>query len=297
MRWVEVAITTTPQAAEAVANILLETRAGGVWEERLRPGQVVLRAYLPVGPASDVVLRVIARRVRDLSRVGLQVGPGRIRTRVVEDEGWAYAWKRYIRPQPIGRRLWITPTWETEPAPPGRVVVELDPGMAFGTGLHPSTRQCLEVLEDYLKGGETVLDVGTGSGILAIAAARLGAARVVAVDVDPVAVEVATANVAHNGVADRVQVRPGTFLRGVSERGDLIVANLTADLHLEFVGEAAAHLRPGGLLAAGGIGADRCGEVEAVARACGWTIRDRRADQEWRCLVLAPAAPGGGGRP
>ncbi|MDR7561572.1 MAG: 50S ribosomal protein L11 methyltransferase [Armatimonadota bacterium] len=292
MRWVEIAITTTPQAAEAVANILLETRVGGVQEETPRSGQVVLRAYLPVGPATDVTLRAIARRVRALPRVGLDIGPGRIRTRVVEDEGWAHAWKRYVRPRPVGRTLWITPTWEAEPPPPGRVVVSLDPGMAFGTGLHPSTRQCLEVLEDCLRGGEVVLDVGTGSGILAIAAARLGAARVVAVDVDPVAVEVATRNVVHNGVADRVEVRVGTFLRDVPEQGDLIVANLTADLHLEFVAEAAAHLRPGGRLAAAGIGADRCLEVEAVARACGWTVVERRAEEEWRCLVLARADSG-----
>lgn len=303
MKWVEITVTTSPPAVEAIANILLECRTGGVAEEHPDPGKAVLRAYLPVGPATDVTLAAIARRIEALPRFGLEITPGTIDTQIVEDEGWAHAWKIHFKAFAIGR-LWITPTWEETSPPAGAVVVRLDPGMAFGSGLHPSTQMCLQFLEQRLRGGEVVFDVGTGSGILSIAAAKLGASRVLAVDADTVAVEVATQNVAHNGVADRVQVREGNLLDGIEERANLIVANLTADILLDFVPTAHARLVPGGMLTASGIIADRILEVVAVARASGFEILETLQNGEWRCVVLSlqpdpgprtpdPGAPGG----
>ncbi len=286
MKWVEITVTTAPQAVEAVANILLECRTGGVEEAHPSPGVVRLRGYLPVGPATDVTLAAIAQRVRALPRFGLEVGQGRIDTTVVEDSGWAHAWKNHFRPFPVGARLWITPTWNRTPPPAGRIVIELDPGMAFGSGLHASTQLCLTVLEDRLRGGEQVVDVGTGSGVLSIAAAKLGAGQITAVDVDPVAVGVARENVAHNHVAGVVNVREGDLLRGIGGRADVILANLTADIHLDFLPDAPEHLNAGGIVVASGIVADRQMEVEAVARASGLGIDEVRRDAEWRCLVL-----------
>ncbi len=286
MKWVEITITTSPHAVEAIANILLECRTGGVVEELLRPGVVVLRGYLPVGPAVEVTLSAISRRIRSLPKFDLEISPGTIDTKWIEDTGWATAWKTHFKAFRVGRRLWIKPTWDESTPAPEALVIELDPGMAFGSGLHPSTQLCLTVLEDRLRGGETVFDVGTGSGILAIAAAKLGAASVLAVDADPVAVEVARQNIGYNGVADCVQVRAGNLLVGVESRADLVIANLTADLHLEFASDAHAHLTSRGVLVASGIIEDRLPEVQAVAKASGFRELEVRQDGEWRCLVL-----------
>lgn len=287
MKWIEIAVSTTPQAAEAVANILLEGRTGGVIEESPAPGAVVLRGFLPVGPATDVTLSAISRRVFGLPTFGLDIGPGTVDTKVVEDEAWAHAWKSYFKAFRVGRRLWITPTWDSTPPPPDAVVIQLDPGMAFGSGLHASTQLCLRALEERLQSIARVFDVGTGSGILSIAAAKLGAARVLAIDHDPMAVEVAKRNVTHNGVADRVAVREGNLLEGIDQHADLILANLTADILLDFLPAAGSKLTPGGILVASGIVADRLLEVRAVAGAGAFRVLDERRDGEWRCLVLA----------
>jgi len=242
-----------------------------------------------VGPATAVTLSAIRERIRALPAYGLATGPATVETAEIEDEEWAHAWKIHVKPLAVGR-LWITPTWDRTPPPAGAVVLELDPGMAFGSGLHPSTQLCLQVLERDLRGGETVFDVGAGSGILAIAAAKLGAARVLAVDIDPVAVAVARQNVAHNRVADRVAVREGDLLKDVPGAAHLVVANLTADLHLDFLPGALPALLPGGRLAASGVVEDRRLEVEAVARAAGFAVAQTLRRDEWRCLVLSRPA-------
>ncbi|MGH2349600.1 MAG: 50S ribosomal protein L11 methyltransferase [bacterium] len=285
MKWVEITVTTAPPAVEAIANILLECRTGGIAEEHPSPGLVVLRGYLPVGPAAEVTLAAIARRINDLPAFGLDIGPGRIDTLEVEDSGWANAWKMHFKPFAVGARWWIKPTWDDQAVPPGRLVIELDPGMAFGSGLHPSTQLCLRVLEEHLAAGSRVIDVGTGSGILAIAAAKLGAS-VLALDSDPVAVAVARQNASHNGVASGVDVREGSLLNGVSGQADLITANLTAEIHFDLLPAAADHLATGGTLVASGIIEDRVFEVRAVAKAAGFRLLEERKDGEWRCLVL-----------
>ncbi len=292
MKWIEITVTTAPPSVEAVANILLESRTGGVEEAHPSPGVVQLRGYLPVGPATDVTLAAIERRVRALPQFGLEVGPGRIDTVIVEDAGWAHAWKNHFRPFPVGRRIWITPTWNETQPPAGRIVIGLDPGMAFGSGLHASTQLCLKVLEDRMRSGARVFDIGAGSGILSIAAAKLGAGSVASVDIDPVAVGVARQNVAYNGVADVVEVREGNLLQNTPGRADVIVANLTADIHLDFLPTAPAHLTSGGCIVASGIVGERRMEVEAVARACGLRVGEVLREAEWRCLVLTATGDG-----
>src|SRR5438046_4954862 len=212
MKWVEITVTTVPQAVEAVSTILLECRTGGVEEAHPSAGVVRLRGYLPVGPAVEVILATIERRVRGLPEFGLDIAPGRIETTVVEDSGWAHAWKNHFKPFPVGHRLWITPTWRDAPPPPERIVIRLDPGMAFGSGLHASTQLCLAVVEDRMRGGERVFDIGCGSGIVATRGGKAGAGAVLAVDVDPVAVDVARQKVAAQGDALRVDEQTGEKL-------------------------------------------------------------------------------------
>ncbi len=290
MKWVEITVSTAPQAVEAIANILLECRSGGVSEELLRPGVIRLRGYLPVGPATEVTLAAIGQRIRALPKFGLSITPGTVDSAIIEDTDWASAWKTHYRPFRVGQHFWIKPTWEEMNPPAGAVVIELDPGMAFGSGLHASTQLCLRVLEDVLAKGATVFDVGTGSGILAIAAAKLGAASVLAIDADPVAVAVARENVAYNKVADRVQVHVGDLLTGVTTQANLIVANLTADIHFQLLPHASEAMVGEGVLVASGIIADRVLEVQAVALASGFEVLETRQEAEWRCLVLRRAA-------
>lgn len=289
MKWLEITVTTAPPAVEAIADILFESRSSGIEEMRAGAGALRLRGYLPVGPSTAVTVEAIRARIFSLPEFGLDVGPATIETVEVDDEGWAGAWQAHFRPFAVGRRLWITPTWDRTPPPAGAVVIAIDPGMAFGSGLHPSTQLCLDVLDQRLRPGDAILDVGTGSGILSIAAAKLGASRVLAIDADPVAVAVARANVAHNDVAALVRVQEGDLLAGVRDAVDMLVANLTADLHLTFLPTTRPYLASGGVLAASGITENREQEVEAAARAAGLATVQTLRSGEWRCLVVAAA--------
>lgn len=293
MKWLEIIVTAARPAAEAVGDLLFQSRVNGLEELPAGERTVRLRAYLPFGPTTAMTLDTLRARVAALPSFGLDAGPGTVETAEVDDEGWAEAWKTAFRAFPVGRRLWITPTWDETPPPEGAVVVELDPGMAFGSGLHPSTQMCLEALERHLRPGAVVLDVGTGSGILAIAAAKLGAARVCAIDADPVAVAVARQNVSHNGVAAVVGVQEADLLAGVEGAADVVLANLTADLHLTFLPAVVPHLSRDGIVAASGITEHRTAEVRAVGEAAGLTAPETLSSGEWRCLVFRMSSPSG----
>jgi ribosomal protein L11 methyltransferase len=192
----------------------------------------------------------------------------------------------------VGRRIVIKPTWRDHRPAPGDVILDLDPGMAFGTGLHPTTRLCLAAVESAadrgLLDGARVLDVGCGSGILAIAAAKLGAAAVLGVDTDPIAVEATIANAARNGLADRILGRPGSLPS--SEPGfDLVLANLIASVLIALAAPLRDELRPGGTLLASGIFEDREADVRAAFGSVGLTVTERTAEGEWVALeVLRP---------
>ena len=293
MKWLEIIVTAAQPAAEAVGDLLLQSRVNGLEELPAGEQTVRLRAYLPLGPATAVTLDTIRARVAALPSFGIDAGPGTIETAEVDDERWAEAWKTAFTAFPVGRRLWITPTWDETPPPQGTVAVELDPGMAFGSGLHPSTQLCLEALERYLRPGAVVLDVGTGSGILAIAAAKLGARHVVAIDADPVAVAVARGNVSHNGVAAIVRVREGDLLAGVEDAADVVLANLTADLHLTFLPTVGPRLLPDGTVVASGIAEPRSDEIRVAGEAGGLTALETLRSGEWRCLVFRASARSG----
>lgn len=226
------AVSLDPEAADVVANFLSEAGATGVVEEGEAPVRV--RAFFPPGTDPVETGRRLAAYLGDLRALAVPVGPGSVEVTRVPEEAWADAWRAYFRPLRIGRRLLVCPPWEVPAAAtpddscPERTLVLIEPGRAFGTGVHATTRVCLELLERALGRCpvERALDVGTGSGILGIAAARLGVSSVVALDLDPDAVAAARANAVRNGVADRVSVEIGTPETWPAPPASLVLANL-----------------------------------------------------------------------
>jgi ribosomal protein L11 methyltransferase len=213
---------------------------------------------------------------------------GELRTRIVHEADWAEAWKAFFPVLRVGRRLVVRPTWRRHRARPGDVVLALDPGMAFGTGLHPTTRLCLAVLEPLADDGRLaearVLDVGCGSGILAIAALRLGAATALGVDTDPIAIESTLANARRNRLAPRLRARVGS-LPTEEEPFDVVLANLIAGVLVPLAAYLRDELRPGGTLVASGIFVDREGDVRAAFESAGLRVVDRTVEGDWIALV------------
>jgi len=276
MKWSEISIHTTQEAIEGIANILHEAGAAGVviedpeilyrdWEDQFGeiyqlssedyPEEgVIVKGYLQVNSYLAETVEQIKLAIKNLSLCGIDVGSGTITITEVEDEDWANSWKQYYKPVRVSERITISPTWEEYiPRHPGEMKIELDPGMAFGTGTHPTTVLCIRALEEWIKGNEKVIDVGCGTGVLSIAAAKLGASSVLALDLDEVAVKSAQVNVEINQLTDRIQVKQNDLLHGISEKADIIVANILAEVIMEFVEDAWNCLNKGGIFITSGI--------------------------------------------
>jgi ribosomal protein L11 methyltransferase len=302
MRWLELSVETDVEAVEPVSEILGRVAAGtAVQPTRLlheagdelsaRPdpsAPYVVTAHVAAGPGSEIAIEDTERALWHLQAFGLRpVGP--LRVREVDEADWADAWKEHYVPQRIGR-LVVVPSWlPDEPIGPDEVPIILDPGMAFGTGLHPTTRGCLALLQGLAPMPSRVLDVGIGSGILAIAALRLGATSVHGVDTDPLAVDAARTNAERNGLGDRVTADAGTLPAAPVERFPLVLANLVAAILVDLAPRLAAHLAPGGVLVASGIIAPRADEVIGAMEGVGLAVQARRDDDEWVSLRLEPA--------
>ncbi len=306
MKWAEISIQTTHEATEAVADIfhglgcsgvviedpelINSYRRSGTWDycgipEAEDTTTVTVKAYLPVDDMLDDKLRLFETQVAGLVRHDIDRGRGLISWREVHEEDWANAWKDHFHPVRVGERLVVKPSWEDSPAGPDDVVIELDPGMAFGTGTHATTAMALQLLEEVVRPGDTVFDVGTGSGILAVAAAKLGAGAVRAVDLDAVAVKVAGENVAANAVGDKVTVAAGDLLTGLSGRADVIIANIVAAVIIRLVPDVPGRLNDGGLFLAGGVIADRLGDVTDAILAAGLTVEKVLKEGEWTTIL------------
>jgi ribosomal protein L11 methyltransferase len=299
--WLELAVEADVEAVEAVSEILGRAAPGGTSVEpafelideglgaRLDPTRpAIVRAYVPArDPAvADRAVAEVAEAIGHLQAFGLRP-IGELRTRLVQETDWADAWKSYFPVMRIGRRLVIRPTWRRHRRVPGDVVLALDPGMAFGTGLHPTTRLCLvgvEALADRgALAGARVLDVGCGSGILSIAALKLGAMSALGVDTDPIAVEATAANARRNGLARRLHVRAGSLPSG-APAFDVVLANLIAGVLVPLARALRDELRPGGSLLASGIFVDREGEVRAAFEAVGLRVTGRSDEGDWIAL-------------
>lgn len=291
MKWIELAVDTDAEGAEAAAAFLNEFVSGGaVIEQTLaaEPGESLdparaftVRAFFT--PDAGEALEHAEKGLWHLAQLRSMSDP---RTRDIAEEDWAEAWKKDYAVLHIGRRMVVKPSWLEHAPQPDDIVVELDPGMAFGTGLHPTTRLCLAALEEHMAPGARVLDVGTGSGILSIAAAKLGAASALALDLDPVAVETAARNATLNHVEDRVHVQPGSIdLERDSNLYDLICINILAEVIAELAPALAAVLRPGGLVIASGILDFKAEDVVAAFAEQGILVLKREQETDWVALV------------
>lgn len=299
MKWIELSIQAHPEAVDAIANVFQEHGTGGVVIEQdvrshiegeeppVFEGLPIIRAYLPLNDAEQELEQRIERALWHLQAFNLSP-LGTIARRVVDEEDWAEAWKVHFHPLVIGRIV-IKPTWREWDATDDQIVVELDPGMAFGTGLHPTTSLMIQALQEYVAPGARVLDLGTGSGILAIAAARLGAG-VTAIDISDVAIEVATANVLANGVADRVTLATGTIEQVGETRYDLIFANIIASVLVEAAQDLYHALVPGGSVLASGIIDERVDTVRDAFLEAGLIVGTERHDQDWWLLIASRPA-------
>lgn len=311
MQWFELSVTADQEAVESLSELLatygynggvviepawIPTEEGDGWVGAPAPGEssppsyvqdatrpVTLRTYLQYDEHAEEIRQRIDHALWHLGRLR-PIGP--LQVRVLEEEDWANAWKQHYQVHRIGERLVIVPSWLSYTPQEGDVLLNLDPGMAFGTGLHPTTRLCLGLLERLVQPGVSVLDVGTGSGILALAAIGLGASRVLALDNDPVAVDAARQNVERNGVQDKIAVELGSL--GVTAIGqyDLIVANIIAHVLCAIAQELTAALAPGGILITSGIILEREDEVAVSLAAAGLRQRERHRDGDWVALVL-----------
>jgi ribosomal protein L11 methyltransferase len=287
-RWVELAVSLEKACAEAVADWIMEQGSTGIAEEQDRdhPGRVILKGYLENGDGADSAVANIRRslaRVPDLFGCALPL----LQVNGLADEDWNKKWKSFFQPISITDRLVIKPSWRDYHARPGEVIIELDPGMAFGTGTHPSTRMCLraiDVLVQQLPADARMLDVGTGSGILAIAGAKLGFRDVVGTDIDHTAVRAAGENAARNGVDGHITFTTDGLSR-VEGFFELVVANILPHILIDLRDALCAHTAAGGRVVLSGILAAHAARVQEAYEQ--QLIFSRRLDdEEWSCLVF-----------
>jgi ribosomal protein L11 methyltransferase len=307
MKWMEVSILTTHEAQEAVSEILHRAGAVGVVIEDSNETEIVhedrygeiyaldeadfpeegirVKGYFPLESSDPDMILSIRDEVLGLIEFGLDPGAGEILMEERDEEEWANAWKQYYHPVRISERITVCPTWEAYEPGPGEEIIRLDPGMAFGTGTHATTALCLRLLEKHLTKGCDVIDVGCGSGILSIAAAKLGARSVLALDLDPVAIEVSRENVLTNQVAEQVEVRQNDLLQGVMGSYDLIVSNILAEVILMFVGDAYRLLKTNGKFIVSGIIQEKASQAREELVAQGFSILDEWDEQDWKAFA------------
>ncbi|MGG5340057.1 ribosomal protein L11 methyltransferase [Enterococcus pernyi] len=309
MKWNEVKIETASEAVEAVANILMEAGASGVAIEdsldvenfksdpygeiltkedftTIEEGAIVM-AYFPETIFLPEILPFIKERVTKLPEFGLAIGKNIVTVSEVEESNWATAWKKYYHPVRITRLLTVVPSWESyQTTDPLEKIITLDPGMAFGTGTHPTTSLTLQALESTLRGGETLLDVGTGSGVLSIAAKHLGAKEVYAYDLDEVAVRSAKENMNLNEVAKDVHVSANDLLKGIESESDVIVANILADIILLMIPDAWRLLKQTGTLIVSGIIEEKKEMVLTAMEEQGFVVDQVFQQKDWYAIML-----------
>ncbi|WP_019321848.1 50S ribosomal protein L11 methyltransferase, partial [Streptococcus mutans] len=231
----------------------------------------------------------IKERLAELTDFGLQTGQVQLTTQELAEEDWAENWKKYYEPTRITHDLTIVPSWTDYEVQAGEKIIKLDPGMAFGTGTHPTTKMSLFALEQVLRGGETVIDVGTGSGVLSVASSLLGAKEIFAYDLDDVAVRVAQENIDLNAGTENIHVTAGDLLKGIAIEADVIVANILADILVNLTDDAYRLVKGEGYLIMSGIISEKLDMVLEAAHSAGFFLETHMIQGEWNALVFKKA--------
>ena len=291
MELVEFSVEVDAESTEPVCEAFRRYGCGRIVVEQHGPSseqsRLIVRAYAPNDDSQDKLRADMEVVVRLLGLVR-PVGP--LQYRLLQEEDWARAWRKHFTIQHVGKRVVVCPTWLAYQPQDSEIVISLDPGMAFGTGVHPTTRMCLEALDGLVEKGMRVMDVGTGSGILAIGAAKLGAVKVTALDVDPVAVEVARENVAANSVGEIVEVAEGTLWHDSANpdpRWDVVVANITVNPIVGLAPHIVNSLSKNGVAVLSGLLEDQGTAVEEAFEAKGASIKSRAIRDDWLALVFS----------
>ncbi|GAB6169638.1 50S ribosomal protein L11 methyltransferase [Clostridium carnis] len=305
--WIEVRVITKSEALEPISGIFYGLDCKGVaiedpndilgreqgpltWDFAdinvlEHKGEVaVVKAYFSEEDNMEEILTYINEKVQELKDMGIDVGLGKVEDEKMFEEDWANNWKKYYKPTKVGERIVVKPTWEKYEESEEELVIELDPGMAFGTGTHETTRMCIQALEKYVKEDSTVFDVGCGSGILAIAAAKLGSKLAVGVDLDPVAVESAKENVSFNNL-DNIEVLYGNLVEVIDGKADIVVANIIAEIICILTEDVKRVIKEGGYFITSGIIHDRVEMVTNKLEETGFEVLEINKDGEWNCIV------------
>lgn len=305
--WIEVRVITKSEALEPISGIFYSLDCKGVaiedpedilgreqgpltWDFAdinvlEHKGKVaVVKAYFAEEDNIEDVLQYVNERLTELKEMGLDLGDAKVEHEKMHEEDWANTWKQYYKPSKVGEKIVVKPIWEEYEAKDGELVVDLDPGMAFGTGTHETTRMCIQALERYVKEESTVFDVGCGSGILAIAAAKLGAKLAVGVDLDPVAVESSIENVGYNNL-NNIEILHGNLVEVIDGKADIVVANILAEIICILTDDVKRVLKEGGVFITSGIIHDRVDMVCEKLEATGFEVVEKNRDGEWNCIV------------
>ncbi|MGM0835798.1 MAG: 50S ribosomal protein L11 methyltransferase [Bacillota bacterium] len=308
MKWSEISIHTTNEAVEPISHILHEAGASGVVIEdpfdltkeredkfgeiyQLNPDDypeegVIMKAYLPVNSFLGETVEGIKEAINNLLLFDIDLGLNNISISEVNEEEWATAWKKYYNPVKISEKFTIVPTWETyEPVSSDEKIIELDPGMAFGTGTHPTTVLCIQAIERTVQPQDKVIDVGTGSGVLSIAAAMMDAQEVLALDLDEVAVESAKLNIKLNKVHPRVRVKQNNLLNNVEGPVNVVVANILAEVIIRFTDDVYRVLENGGTFISSGIISTKKQEVKDALIKSGFKIEETMMMEDWVAFI------------
>lgn len=305
--WIEVRVITKSEALEPISGIFYSLDCKGVaiedpedilgreqgpltWDFAdinvlEHKGKVaVVKAYFAEEDNIQDVLAYVNERLEELKEMGLDLGEAKVEHEKMHEEDWANTWKQYYKPSKVGEKIVVKPIWEEYEAKENELVVDLDPGMAFGTGTHETTRMCIQALEGYVKEESTVFDVGCGSGILAIAAAKLGAKLAVGVDLDPVAVESSIENVGYNNLSN-IEILHGNLVEVIDGKADIVVANILAEIICILTDDVKRVLKDGGIFITSGIIHDRVDMVCEKLEATGFEVIEKNRDGEWNCIV------------
>lgn len=310
MNWAQITVKTTTEAADIVAAIFHEIGTGGAviedradialyqrpegeWDiidEHIADGmdaEVCVKGFVPEDERLPDQLAYVRSEVRRFQTNAPELDWGSLTVEVamVSDEDWANNWKKYYKPIKPGKYIVIKPSWEAYEEQAGDLVLEMDPGLAFGTGTHETTRLCIQLLEEYVTHQTKVFDVGCGTGILAMSAALLGAAGVTAIDIDPVAVEVANKNIAANHLSEKIHAFAGNLLEGRFETADVIVANIIADIVIRLTPKAKEHLNKKGIFIVSGIINERAQDVLEALQAEGFAVLQALTEGEWTAIA------------